>query len=59
MLIASTGSRRESLAKGTLRVLGTLVGAVIGLLLVGMFAQDRHYVHAQRFCGRVLYLLFP
>ncbi|WP_061007651.1 FUSC family protein [Vibrio sp. CUB2] len=41
MLIACTGSRRESLAKGTLRVLGTLVGAVIGLLLVGMFAQDR------------------
>ncbi|WP_050932271.1 FUSC family protein [Vibrio harveyi] len=41
MLIASTGSRRESLAKGTLRVLGTLVGAVIGLLLVGTFAQDR------------------
>ncbi|WP_343291987.1 FUSC family protein [Vibrio harveyi] len=41
MLIASTGSQRESLAKGTLRVLGTLVGAVIGLLLVGMFAQDR------------------
>ncbi|ELV8721009.1 FUSC family protein [Vibrio harveyi] len=41
ILIASTGSRRESLAKGTLRVLGTLVGAVIGLLLVGMFAQDR------------------
>lgn len=41
MLIASTGSRRESLAKGTLRVLGTVVGAVIGLLLVGMFAQDR------------------
>ncbi|MGF1759765.1 FUSC family protein [Photobacterium sagamiensis] len=41
MLIASTGSRRESLAKGTLRILGTLVGAVIGLLLVGLFAQDR------------------
>lgn len=41
MLIASTGSRRESLAKGTLRVIGTLVGAVIGLLLVGLFAQDR------------------
>ncbi|MGR5133364.1 FUSC family protein [Vibrio alfacsensis] len=41
MLIACTGSRRESLAKGTLRVIGTLVGAVIGLLLVGMFAQDR------------------
>ncbi len=41
MLIASTGSRRESLANGTLRVLGTLVGAVVGLLLVGLFAQDR------------------
>lgn len=41
MLIASIGGRRESLAKGTLRVVGTLVGAVIGLLLVGMFAQDR------------------
>ncbi|MBR9874631.1 MAG: hypothetical protein GYB23_10225 [Vibrionaceae bacterium] len=41
MLIATTGSRRESLAKGTLRVFGTLVGAVVGLLLVGLFAQDR------------------
>ena len=41
MLIASTGSRRESLAKGTLRVLGTIIGAIIGLLLVGLFAQDR------------------
>lgn len=41
MLIASTGSRRESLAKGTMRVLGTVIGAVIGLLLVGAFAQDR------------------
>ncbi|MGY0615260.1 FUSC family protein [Vibrio sp. FJH11] len=41
MLIATTGSRRESLAKGTLRVLGTLVGAVVGLLLVGLFSQDR------------------
>ncbi|MGF1686993.1 FUSC family protein [Photobacterium japonica] len=41
MLIASTGSRRESLAKGTLRVLGTIAGGIIGLLLVGMFAQDR------------------
>lgn len=41
MLIASTGSRRESLAKGTLRVLGTIAGAIIGLVLVGFFAQDR------------------
>lgn len=41
MLIASTGSRRESLAKGTLRVLGTIAGGIIGLILVGFFAQDR------------------
>ncbi|MEI6859079.1 MAG: FUSC family protein [Shewanella sp.] len=41
MLIASTGSRRESIAQGTYRVIGTLIGAVIGLLLVGLFAQDR------------------
>ncbi|MFA0085737.1 FUSC family protein [Vibrio sp. 10N.261.51.F12] len=41
MLIASVGGQRESLEKGTLRVLGTVVGAVIGLLLVGLFAQER------------------
>lgn len=41
MLIASIGSRRESIAKGTLRVLGTIAGGIIGLLLVGLFAQDR------------------
>ncbi|GAL34045.1 hypothetical protein JCM19240_953 [Vibrio maritimus] len=41
MLIASTGSQRESFEKGSLRVLGTVVGAVIGLILVGAFAQDR------------------
>ncbi|BAJ00569.1 FUSC family protein [Shewanella violacea] len=41
MLIASTGSRRESLALGTYRVIGTLIGAVVGLLLVGLLAQER------------------
>ncbi|MHA6612899.1 FUSC family protein [Photobacterium damselae] len=41
MLIASTGSKRESLAKGSLRVLGTVVGAVLGLSLVGVFAQEQ------------------
>lgn len=41
MLIASTGSKRESLAKGSLRVLGTVVGAVLGLSLVGIFAQEQ------------------
>lgn len=43
MLIATTGSRRESLAKGTLRVLGTIAGGIIGLCLVGAFAQDRMF----------------
>ncbi len=46
MLIASTGSRRESLAKGTLRVLGTIVGAIIGLVLVGFFCPGPAAVHA-------------
>ena len=41
MLIASISSQRESLAKGTFRVIGTVIGAAIGLLLVGLFAQDR------------------
>ncbi|WP_241796517.1 FUSC family protein [Vibrio rumoiensis] len=41
MLIASTGGRRESLSKGSMRVVGTLIGAAIGLCLVGLFAQDR------------------
>ncbi|MFD2231076.1 FUSC family protein [Alkalimarinus sediminis] len=41
MLIASISSQCESLAKGTFRVIGTIIGAVIGLLLVGLFAQDR------------------
>ncbi len=41
MLIASTGGRRESLAVGTYRVIGTVIGAVIGLLLVGLLIQER------------------
>lgn len=53
MLIASTGSKRESLAKGSLRVLGTVVGAVLGLSLVGIFAQDNGFI-----CYRYR-LLFP
>ena len=41
MLIAATGMISESLQKGVLRILGTLVGAVIGLSLIMLFPQDR------------------
>lgn len=41
MLIAATGMVSESLQKGVLRILGTLVGAVIGLSLIMLFPQDR------------------
>lgn len=41
MLIAATGMVSESLQKGILRVLGTVIGAAIGLTLIALFAQDR------------------
>jgi uncharacterized membrane protein YccC len=41
MLIAATGGVRDSLMKGTLRIAGTVAGAVIGLTLIALFAQDR------------------
>ena len=41
MLIAATGMLSESLQKGVLRVLGTVVGAVVGLTLIITFPQDR------------------
>ena len=41
MLIATAGAVSESVMKGMIRVIGTLLGAVIGLVLIGMFPQDR------------------
>ena len=41
MLIAATGMVSESLQKGVLRILGTVVGAIIGLTLIALFPQDR------------------
>ncbi|MDF1881369.1 FUSC family protein [Sulfurimonas sp. MAG313] len=41
MLIAATGSVRDSIYKGILRLLGTIIGAVIGLSLIALFPQDR------------------
>ncbi|MCD6211376.1 MAG: FUSC family protein [Sulfurovum sp.] len=47
MLIAATGSIGDSVMKGALRVIGTVIGAAIGMTLIGLFPQDRE-----------LYLLF-
>ncbi len=41
MLIAATGMASESLQKGVLRVMGTVLGAVLGLSLIALFPQDR------------------
>lgn len=41
MLIAATGMVSESLQKGVLRIIGTMLGAVIGLTLIALFPQDR------------------
>jgi uncharacterized membrane protein YccC len=41
MLIAATGTASESLQKGVLRLIGTLIGAIIGLSLIALFPQDR------------------
>jgi len=41
MLIAATGSLGDSVMKGVLRVIGTLIGAVIGMFLIALFPQER------------------
>ncbi len=41
MLIAATGTVSESLMKGSLRLIGTLIGAACGLYLIAVFPQDR------------------
>lgn len=41
MLIAAMGSVGDSVMKGTLRVIGTVIGAIIGMTLIGLFPQDR------------------
>jgi len=47
MLIAVAGPVSESITKGLLRVIGTIIGAIIGMTLIGIFPQERE-----------LYLLF-
>ena len=41
MIIAATESLGDSVMKGLLRVIGTLIGAVTGMILIGIFPQDR------------------
>lgn len=41
MLIAATGTVADFLQKGILRVLGSVVGAIIGLTLIALFPQER------------------
>ena len=41
MLIATTGVVGESVMKGTIRVIGTVIGGAIGLTLIALFPQDR------------------
>ena len=41
MLIAATGLLSESLQKGLARIVGTVIGASIGLTLIALYPQDR------------------
>ena len=41
MLIATTGVVGESVMKGSIRVIGTIVGGSIGLTLIALFPQER------------------
>lgn len=58
MLIAATGMVSESLQKGVLRVMGTVLGAVIGLSLIALFPQDRmvYLIVASLVVAFVIYL---
>jgi len=47
ILIAAMGSVGDSVNKGILRVIGTVIGAALGMTLIGLFPQDR-----------VMYLIF-
>jgi len=41
MLIASSTGVHESISKGIIRVVGTIIGAIIGLSLIAIFPQER------------------
>ena len=41
MLIAGAGGVSDSIEKGVLRVVGTIVGAILGMILIALFPQER------------------
>jgi len=41
MLIASAGGVSNSINKGLIRVVGTVIGAVLGMILIALFPQER------------------
>ena len=58
IIIASAGPIGESLSKGVYRVIGTVIGAAIGITLIGMFPQDRalYLISLSLFATMTLYL---
>ena len=59
MVIASAGPLRESLGKGVMRVLGTVIGAALGLLFLALFPQDQTlYFLALTLTGGVIVYLY-
>ncbi len=43
MIIAGSGRVSESVTKGILRIIGTVIGAIIGIALVALFPQEREF----------------
>jgi len=41
MLIASASGLNESISKGVIRTIGTIIGAIVGLTLIAIFPQER------------------
>jgi len=41
IIIAASGSLNESIFIGTLRLIGVVIGAIIGMVLIAIFPQDR------------------
>jgi len=40
-LVASIGSLQDTLKKGAFRTIGTLIGAILGMILIALYPQDR------------------
>ena len=58
LIIASVGSVGDSVSKGILRVIGTIIGAMIGLTLIAIFPQSRelYLIALSIFVSITLYL---